>query len=164
VAVELRPARESDRPRVEVLLGAYLRELDAYEPPLRGDDDPARFSYPYLPLYWSDADRHPFLISSEGETVGFVFVREELSEATVVRHVAEFYVVPASRRLGVGQSAALALWKRFPGRWQLQVHCANAKAVRFWRSCVDRIAKVPPRVSEIRVRESKRLQFDWVVE
>lgn len=164
MAVELRAAREIDSSRIEVFLGDYLRELHALHPRAQSVDDSTRFNYPYLSRYWSDADRHPFLILNEGEPVGFAFVCEVPSEGAVVRHVAEFYVLPASRRHGVGQSAALALWKRFPGQWQLQVDCDNTGAVRFWKSCIDRIAKEPARVSETRVRESRRLQFDWAVD
>ena len=165
MAAELRVARESDSPRIEALLGEYLRELDAYEPRPQGDDDdPAQLNYPYLSLYWSEAGRHPLFILSGGETVGFAFVRELPGGDSVVHSVAEFYVQPAKRRQGIGRSAAFALWKRFPGPWQLEANPVNTTAHRFWRSCIEAIATEAPRVSETLVRGSRWIQFEWCVD
>ena len=164
MSIELRAAREIDASRIEVFLGDYLHELDAYESRPAGEDDPARLSYPYLSLYWSEAGRHAFFIESEGEPVGFAFVRELPGGDPVVHSVAEFYVQPAKRQQSIGRSAAFTLWKRFPGPWQLEVNPANTTAHRFWRSCIEAIAKKTPRVSETLVRGSRWIQFDWVVE
>jgi predicted acetyltransferase len=43
-----------------------------------GDDCDERglFEYEYLPRYWIEPERHPFLIRVDGKLAGFALVRE----------------------------------------------------------------------------------------
>lgn len=101
-----------------------------------GED--GRFGYEHLPLYWSEADRHPFLIRADGHIAGFVFVTKgsRVSGDEGVWDVAEFFVLRAHRRRGVGVRAALAVWRMFPGRWEVRVLEQNEAARNFWRRAV----------------------------
>jgi predicted acetyltransferase len=116
---------------IERLLDAYLEELLG-----AGHRD-----YPYLSRYWSEPDRHPFVILADRRTAGFALVRDV--EPDVLHEMSEFYVVPALRRQGVGRRAATLLFERFGGRWQLQFAVANARARSFWRFVVPAATETP---------------------
>ena len=78
---------EMDSPRVEVvaatpeqepilanLLELYVHDFSEFLDLDIGED--GRFGYPSLPLYWSEPDRHPFLIRT-GRQAGGTGVGEE---------------------------------------------------------------------------------------
>lgn len=155
-------AGPADAAVISGLLEDYLRELDRYRIP--SNQTGGSHGYPYLDAYWLDAGRHAFLIRSGGRVVGFVFVRDPASTGSTVHELAEFYVKPDSRRLGIGRKAAAALWKDFPGEWELQVSLRNSSAVGFWTSCIESVTGVRPEVSEMRAQDGARVKFHFDVE
>lgn len=57
-----------------------------------------------------------------------------------VRHaLAEFFVVPAARRSGVGRALAREVVGRHPGAWEVAFQGGNAAAAAFWRSVADEL-------------------------
>ncbi|BEM13977.1 hypothetical protein SM14VA7_18030 [Serratia marcescens] len=86
MAFSLEQASLSQRPLLAAMLSDCLRELGA-------DGD-----YPYLPLYWREVGRYPYLMLSDRQTAGFALVRR-LDSATV--EMAEFYIKPKWRRNGL---------------------------------------------------------------
>jgi predicted acetyltransferase len=85
-------------------------------------------------VYWSDPDRHPFLIRMDGKLAGLILVKKGPRSAggEAVWDMAEFFVVRAWRRRGIGTLAAHEIWKRFPGPWEVRVMQANVLAAQFW--------------------------------
>lgn len=154
-------AEVGDAPRIEGLLHDYLRELSAFGDPSPEAADPG--GYPYLDAYWAEPGRHPFLIQCDGRTVGFSFIRGPTSTGTDFYEVAEFYVVPANRRSGIGRSAVFSIWEELPGRWELQVHTENGAAMKFWSSCVREMAVGTPEVSEVQASDGLRLRYRFSV-
>lgn len=114
------------------------RMLDAYLEELLGS---AHRDYPCFSRYWSEPDRDPFVILADRRNAGFALVRDV--DPGVLHEMAEFYVVPALRRQGVGRRAATLLFERFGGRWQLQFAVANAKARSFWRFVIPAATETP---------------------
>jgi predicted acetyltransferase len=104
-----------------------------------------RFGYVDLPLYWTEPGRHPFLIHVDGKLAGFVFVKEEsaASGQQPLWDMAEFFVVRAYRRRGIGIQAAHEVWRRFPGPWQVRVMQSNASAVEFWSRAISTFTREP---------------------
>ena len=117
---------------------AVERLLDDYLEELLGS---GHAHYPDLSRYWSEPDRHPFVILADHRTAGFALIRDV--EPEVLHEMSEFYVVPALRRQGVGRKAATMLFQRFGGRWQLQFAVANARAQSFWRFVVPVATETP---------------------
>lgn len=50
--------------------------------------------------------------------------------------MAEFFVVRGWRRRGMGTRAAHAVWRRFPGMWEVRVTQANVTAQPFWAGAI----------------------------
>jgi ribosomal protein S18 acetylase RimI-like enzyme len=122
VSVTLREAGLDDREQLRRLLADYLYEFDGRTEP-----------YPYFDAYWTEPDRLPFLIVADGEAVGICLVRTREDGGW---SIAEFSVVPARRRAGVGRQAVeeLAVRARAAGAAHLEakVHPGNLQALPFW--------------------------------
>jgi predicted acetyltransferase len=119
------------QPIVANLLQLYAHDFSEFLDLELGPD--GRFNYPPLPLYWTDPNRHPFLVRIEGQLAGFVLVKRESS----IWDMAEFFVVRAYRRRGIGTAVAQDIWKRFPGPWEVRVIQSNRSALQFWQRAVS---------------------------
>ena len=118
-----------DRRVLENLLELYLHDFSELTD--ADVDEQGRFSYRFLDNYWTDADRHPFLIRSGGRLAGFALVR-----SGAPHDMAEFFVMRKYRRRGVGRAAARIVFAAFPGEWQVREMAANSGATAFWRDAI----------------------------
>lgn len=107
------------------MLSAYLRELSQY-----GDVD---HEYRFLDSYWVDQDRWPYIISSRERTAEFVLLNTwSPSGKGTDFAVAEFYVLPEFRGMGVGTQAFSSLLCNRSGIWELSVMSKNEAKKTFW--------------------------------
>jgi predicted acetyltransferase len=125
------------------LLELYAHDFSEFFPLELGAG--GRFGYPSLPLYWKDPDRFPFLIKTDGQLAGLALVKKESTAASAgaVWDLAEFFIVRACRRRRVGINAALQLWERFPGPWQVRVMQSNHPALNFWQTAIKTFTGAP---------------------
>jgi predicted acetyltransferase len=135
-AINLVRATREQAPIVGNLLELYAHDLSVCAHLDIGED--GRFAYKSLPLYWSEPNRHPFLIRVDGKLAGMALVkRSEVSGDRTVWDMAEFFVLRRYRRLGFGTLAAHEVWKRYPGRWEVRVMQSNLPASLFWERAIS---------------------------
>lgn len=94
---------------------------------------------PELMARWfADDSSHPLIVLKNDRPIGFALVsRPPRNQRQAIDfRMAEFYVSPKSRRLGVGRDAALLIFSRFAGSWEVTEFLYNKPAVAFWRSVV----------------------------
>ncbi|HKG15595.1 MAG TPA: GNAT family N-acetyltransferase [Pyrinomonadaceae bacterium] len=134
--VEVLPASPEQEPILANLLELYAHDFSEFAGLKLGAD--GRFGYKHLPSYWEEPDRHPFLIKVNGNLAGFAFVRRgsEMSGDAAVWDMAEFFIARGYRRMRVGTKAAHAVWRKFPGRWEVRVMRRNQKAGEFWARAI----------------------------
>ena len=136
--VEVIPATAEQEPILANLLQLYAHDFSEFlDVPLQAD---GRFGgYKNLSLYWREGGRHPFLVWVDGKLAGFVLVKKgsEVSGDTNVWDMAEFFVIRAYRRRGVGTLIAHEVWRRFPGAWEVRVMRANVSAHKFWERAIS---------------------------
>ncbi|MGA9669702.1 MAG: GNAT family N-acetyltransferase [Terracidiphilus sp.] len=134
--IELVPAAPDQQSVIANLLQLYLHDFSEFYPLELGND--GRFLYPNLHLYWSEPDRHPFLVKVNGKLAGFVLIKKctGVAESDVVWDIAEFFILRAYRRQGVGARVAHEIWKKFPGPWEVRVMRSNRNAEEFWLQVV----------------------------
>jgi predicted acetyltransferase len=139
--MEIIPASHQEKGTLQNLMQLYLYDFSE----LAGEDvdDSGRFGYAYLDLYWTEPERHPFLIRVDGKLAGFALVRQASSlvegapsSGETCMHMAEFFILRKYRRQGVGALAAWKLFDRFPGRWEVYEIAENAAAQDFWRKAI----------------------------
>jgi predicted acetyltransferase len=137
VQIEVIPAAAEQEPALANLFQLYAHDFSEFlDLPLLSD---GRFGgYKDLPLYWSEVGRHPFLVWVDGRLAGFVLVKKgsEFSSRNNVWDMAEFFVIRAHRRRGIGTQIAHEVWRRFPGTWEVRVMEANVSARRFWERAI----------------------------
>lgn len=130
-------AMKHEQPVLEHLMELYLHDFSEFEPLEIGED--GVFRYAYLPHYWEDPNRHPFLIKLNGKLAGFALLRFEIDPANGLGQMdmTEFFVLRRYRRQKVGSQAAIMLWDAFPGQWQVKVLKSNKKAYPFWEKIIS---------------------------
>jgi len=135
--VVLKPARKADAGVIGNLMQLYLHDFSEFTHEQVGDD--GRYEYPYLPHYWEDPNRYPFLVRAADQVAGFALARFDADPATGAQFMdlAEFFVLRSCRRHGVGRLAARKLWDLFPGQWQLRVMRANRTGYAFWQPVIS---------------------------
>lgn len=126
----IRRATPDERDLLRELLTAYLIEFDGQTTPYR-----------YFDAYWSEPERLPFLIESDGEIVGFCLIRLRGPDWTI----AEFTVVPERRRRGIGRVAVAAIRDIASNSGasfvEATVHREKTQALAFWVACGFRVAE-----------------------
>ena len=134
------PATREQELVVANLLELYAHDFSEFHDVELGEE--GRFVYPDLALYWSEADRHPFLVRVDGKLAGVILVRRgsRISGDAAVWDMAEFFIVRRYRRRGAGSRAAQEIWRRFPGRWEIRVMEKNETGRRFWARAVAAFA------------------------
>src|ERR1700722_3020850 len=133
--IELISAALEQAPVVANLLELYAHDFSEFLPLDLGAD--GRFGYKSFSLYWSDPGRYPFLIQVDGKLAGFALVKTaENSVGKTVWDMAEFFVVRAYRRNGIGLNAACEVWRRFPGQWEVRVMQLNTTGFDFWARAI----------------------------
>jgi len=75
----------------------------------------------------------PFLIRIDGQPAGFALVK---SMDRGKFDMGEFFVGRQHRRRGVGRDAAVSLFEKFKGDWEVRELPANLPAQAFWRRII----------------------------
>ena len=132
----VRPAEAAEQSIMAELLALYLKEFATFTTIDR--DANGQYLYPYLSHYWQDPQRFPFLMVNNHVILGLALVRLETDPLNGYQQMdmAEFFILPAYRRQGLGQLAAKTLFGRFPGPWLVRVLLSNVAAEPFWRACI----------------------------
>jgi predicted acetyltransferase len=134
--ITLLPAA-SDKPALANLMQLYHYDLSEVNG--ADVDEHGRFDSARLDAYWTTADCHPFLIRVDQQLAGFALVHRQsrLHNPFDGHSIAEFFVMRRYRRQGVGRAAAMLLFDRFPGAWEVSSCADNVPGHVFWRGVVD---------------------------
>jgi len=166
MSVSLRDAKGSaaDRLWIQGAFPEYLQELARVSAastgvfPVLGEHG-ARDGE-LLARWFRDDRSHPVLILDGGRAAGFALVSRPLMTAKAGAapefRMAEFFVHPRNRRRGIGRAAAVLLFSRFAGQWEVAEATGNAEAVSFWRDVITDYThgRYQERVRDGEVRQS----------
>lgn len=134
--IRLDPARPADRDTLFRLLQYSLYEESATDQNEMNDD--GLYDYPWFDLYFTEDNRHAYLIREEGtdRLLGFAMVKDRENGREGYK-IAEFMVLPKVRRNGIGRQAAIACFERFPGNWEVSPALGSEQARRFWERTIE---------------------------
>lgn len=141
--VSIRDAQHSaaDRAWIRSQYGEYLEDLSRLS--MNTGVFPAAGEFgerePELMARWfADDSSHPLVVLKDDRPIGFALVSRppRNQRETVDFRMAEFFITPKSRRLGVGRDAARLIFNRFAGAWEVTEFLYNRPAVAFWRAVV----------------------------
>jgi predicted acetyltransferase len=165
VTVTLRDARnDDDHAWIRAAYRDYVSELSLSRSGIFSVSAEWRSRDDELLADWiRDPAAHPFVILADGARTGF---------ARVIRlpawppggadfRMSEFFIAPAARRRGVGARAAVLLFSRFDGEWEVCEDAENRAALAFWRRVIG--SQAAGRFREIREGNEIRQRFRSVV-
>lgn len=150
--IDVQPASLAEQSVLANLFELYSHDFsEFYDVDINED---GRFGYQSLPLYWSEPGRHPFLIRVDSKLAGFALVKRGpgVFDGADVWDMAEFFILRAHRRHGIGARAAHQVWGQFIGAWEVRVMEANRSAVPFWERAVASFVGQP--VPSVRIERS----------
>jgi len=128
--VSIKPAGIGEKDIIKNLLQPYLTELscfDDHEPDYK--DETGQYAYPYLDDYWVEDARYPYLLYCDDQLAGFALVRKLDNYYAM----AEFYVLPRFRLLGVGTRCTAEILKRHTGMWRIGFNKQNNPSRQLWK-------------------------------
>jgi predicted acetyltransferase len=139
--VTLVPAEAEDAPRLRNLFQFYAYDFAAMVGGQVGPE--GSFPTPDFAPYWQDAWRYPLLVRAGEHLAGFALVhqRSRITDDPGTWDVAEFFVLRQLRRQGVGSAAAMKMFDRFRGPWEVRQMRANREATDFWRTVISRYTR-----------------------
>lgn len=138
--VQIEIAKATEKEALRILLTAYLSELRQYNTNPIAEKTP--IDYPYFDQYWLEEKRIPLLFKQAGENIGFALLNDFVLcppfDATI--SMAEFYILPAFRKKGIGLMVASRIFKNYPGRWEIREMEKNIISQQFWRKVIGAFA------------------------
>ncbi len=159
--VSVSPATEAEGPALRHLMQLYCYDfMDFSNMQINSDGtfgDPKFIEEQFGPNHTS------YVVRSRGTLAGFAIVspRSYLTGKSGVTDMAQFFVMRGYRREGVGRTAAICLFDRHPGAWEVRVIEENSGAEAFWRSVIEQFTDGTFEVSEIDVPSDPGTLFSF---
>ena len=96
------------------------------------------FAYEWFDHYFTDKDRDAYFIKEmdNDKLLGFVMVNEHLEILKDGHSIAEFMVIPKYRRRGIGKKAAIHIFEKYKGNWEIKPSYGSEKAYLFWENVI----------------------------
>ena len=126
----------SDKTVIRNMMELYNYDMSEFE---ESDlDEHGLYGYNYLDNYWTEKDRHPFIIKVDGKLAGFILVNKYSGDniKSIDYSIAEFFVLKKYRRSGVGRISAVDVFSRFHGLWEVKELSKNRNSHVFWRKVI----------------------------
>jgi predicted acetyltransferase len=138
MSFSITPATLKEKPLLHALLQPYLDELSTFPgEAIDYKDEDGLYHYPYLDAYWQEeGTRYPYLLYSDKDLAGFALVRKTEDHY----EIAEYYVKPEFRHLGLGRTCAAALLNNHPGAWRIEFNRHNQSSRNLWKNMAQRFA------------------------
>ncbi len=116
-----------------------LYQYDLSEIEAKDVDVCGLFGYRYLDLYWTEPERHPFLVKVDDKLAGFVLVNQHtyLYRDNDAMSIAEFFILKKYRNQGIGEQVATQIFDQFPGSWEVRQTAFNPGAQAFWSKVIS---------------------------
>ncbi len=138
--IRISQATDADMPVLANLMQFYRYDISESRGDAGQDVLPdGRYPLPqYFASFWADPRCHPFLIHVDGSLAGFVLVRtySQLTEATEVHDIFDFFIIRKYRMHGIGAAVAMCVFDWFPGKWEVREYTLNHPAQAFWRRVI----------------------------
>ena len=128
---ELREVRPEDRELLWNIHQKYLYEMtNFYDDEM---DEKGNYSYGYFDAYFTEPQRKALFIYSDGKLAGFAMINPYSYIGDSPDYVlAEFTVFPVFRGKHTASEAAEAIFRDFPGNWEIKYNEKNTAARGLW--------------------------------
>lgn len=134
--IELKRASKDDQPVIENICQFYIYEFGPIFEGIELQPDGRYRGISDMDLYWSEPDRHPFLVHADGKLAGFVLITEGKEGRR--NNVDQFFILRQYMGRGIGSRVAHQIFDLFPGRWCVTQVQKNYAAQAFWRHVIGK--------------------------
>jgi predicted acetyltransferase len=149
-AIEVKRASYDDKTILRHLLELYCYDFSEFNG--ADVDEHGLFGYKYLDQYWTETNRHPFLVWVSGKIAGFALIHEEKRPGYESSYfMAEFFIMKKYRTKGLGTFVAYHFFDQYRGEWFVSQILTNSPAQLFWHKVIDRYTN--GRFEEIRAED-----------
>ena len=137
--ITLAQATKQDRPLICQLIQLMHHDVSPIFGEWIGRD--GRYAHRSLDVYWTEQDRHPYVIRRKGQLVGIALVsaRSPISGRAPCWFMDEFFVLKAQRRRGYGLLLVREIISRHRGKLEIAAIDRNEGAVSFWINALSRL-------------------------
>lgn len=134
--IEVKEAQYNEKLIMRNMMELYNYDLSEYED--EELNEYGLYDYKYLDHYWTEEGRHPFIIRVDDNLAGFVLVNNHsiVKGKQIDYAIAEFFIVKKYRKNGIGKAAALNIFHRFKGTWEVKQLLKNQVSHIFWRKVI----------------------------
>jgi len=157
-SITVTQATEQDQPVVARLIQLMHYDISPYFGEWISLD--GCYAHGSLDAYWTEQDRHPYLIHRSKQLVGFALVsaHSPISGRAPCWFMDEFFVLRAQQRRGYGLQAVRKILSRHPGNWEIAVIEKNLDAISFWAKGLSRL-----RLKDLTKEPGTHAGFDWII-
>jgi len=134
--IELLEVKETEKSVLRQFMELYAYDFSEYDD--ADVNEHGFFGYTYFDYYWTEETRHPFFIKADGEFAGFVLISDYayVLKTGEAKSVTEFFVMRKYRRKGIGKSATIQVFDKYPGKWEVIQHGENEPSRIFWEEVI----------------------------
>ena len=157
--IEIIQAKIEQKPMLANLLELYAYDFTEFADFDIGEN--GFYGYEWLPLYWTESNRFPYLIYVDGKLAGLVLVQKgsPISDDKEIFDIAEFFIMRKYKRKKIGTTAAIKVWEKFKGTWQVRVLIENKIACAFWLNVIKEFIGSIPLGNKVRIKDSEWLVY-----
>jgi predicted acetyltransferase len=163
IDLDISVASAAERGILDNLLPLYLHDFSEFAAGTpHGELAPdGRFATTIPIARWWKADGHvPLLLRHHGNLSGFALLnRQSHIGADIDWNMAEYFIVRKYRRSGFGTAAARAIFRLYPGRWEVAVMRANRPALPFW----DKVIRGDTGISDVLADEFNDTRWNGAI-
>lgn len=128
-----------DKPKIQNMLQLYIHDFSEFDGHELNEN--GLYNYDYLDYYWTEQDRHPFIISLNSKLAGFVLLNRYSIMIENALTIAEFFILRKYRRQGLGKKTAFIIFDKFPSKWEIRQTKNNLVGQAFWKNVISEYSR-----------------------
>jgi predicted acetyltransferase len=134
--VEVQEASINDKLIIRNMMELYNYDLSEYED--SNLNEHGLYEYKYIDNYWTEGNRHPFIVKVNDKLAGFVLAGKygSVTSYPTDYSIAEFFILKKYRKNGVGKTVAFVVFNKFRGNWEVKQLKKNSISHSFWRKVI----------------------------
>ncbi|MEL6254886.1 MAG: GNAT family N-acetyltransferase [Bacteroidota bacterium] len=157
--LEIELAPKSQRPVLRQLMELYCYDFSEYDDLELNEH--GYYAYSYLDYYWTEEDRHPYLIKVDGNLAGFVLVNQHFVKLRPPGHtIAEFFIMRKYRKQGLVKRVAFEIFDKYGGSWEVAQQLSNKPSLVFWEKVIKDYVEDWSRVKVYEVEKKQIMVFE----
>ncbi len=133
-ALEIEAVEEGDVDALHRMIDFYCYDYAEFD----GADLLPSGSYEYIDArkYYERNNTYPYVFKMNGEYAGFALIQRVTDETGTFWYLEDYFIMRKFRRYGIGKQAAVRIFDRLEGEWEVRQDASNEPAQKFWKKVI----------------------------